>query len=444
MKILIAGSGDTGTHLAKMLADENQEVTLMGSDNDYLEGLDSLCNIMVALGNPESVGDLRKAGAASTDLFVAVTPHQAVNITSCQIAAALGAAQCVARVESGDVLDKSISHIFSRAGVQTLVYPEQLVAREIISFMERNWMSKYLDLHPGQLNMVAVKLRDEAPVSGKALRDLWQGNQPFHVALIRRGRHLIIPRGDDLMLRGDTVYFIVKPENIAKLAQATGEADVKIRNVMIAGGGKITSMICRDAGDRYRFTVIEPDRRKAREIAERFPDVTVVNASSRQLSVLHEEELGKMDIFVALTESDESNIVGCMVAKEAGVKKTVAQVEDISYIAEAENLWIDKVVNKKLITSAAILRRILDKDIKVGNLFSLEDADVAEIEVRDGARIARAPVKDLSLPAELTLGGMIRHGRGDIIGGSTRLMPGDHVMVIFRPGALLKVHHLFR
>lgn len=444
MKILIVGSGDTGTHLAKMLADENQEVTLMGSDKDYLEGLDSLWNIMTVPGNPESVDDLCRAGAAETDLFVAVTPHQSVNLLSCQLASLLGAGRCVARVEASDIISPRVAGMFERCGVGTLVYPEHLVADELIGFMGRNWMSRYFDIHPGELNMAAVKLHESAPVNGKALRELWDGAPRFHVALIRRGRKLIIPHGDDRLLYGDTIYFVVKPGEMMTVARATGEAEVAVKNVMIAGGGKITSLICSKGKGRYRFTVVEPDRGMARELAERHPEVTVVNASARQLSVLKEEEIAKMDIFLALTESDESNIVGCMVAKEMGVKKTVARIEDLSYIAEAENLWIDKVVNKKLITSGEILRQVLNCDMKVGSLFSLEDADVAVIEVHEGSRISKAPVMELNLPAELTLCGLVRDGRGEIITGSSHLQAGDRVMVIFRSGSLLKVRRLFR
>ncbi len=444
MKILIAGSGDTGTHLAKMLADENQEVILMGSDKDHLDGLDSLCNIMTVEGNPESVDDLIKAGAGKVDLFVAVTPHQSVNLTSSLLAADLGAGKCVARVESCDTLRDNISRLFFRNGIQTLVYPELLVADEILTFMERNWISKFLDIHPGQLNMVTVKLTESAPVNGKTLKQLWSGEHNFHVALIRRGKELIIPHGDDCLLHGDTVYFVVKPSDLMKIADATGKRGVEVKNIMITGGGKIASMICEKGVSKYKFTVIEADRTRARRFAERFPEVTVVNANPCQLSVLREEEVGKMDIFIALTDSDETNIVSCMVAKEAGAKKTVAQIEDLSYITEVENLSIDKVVNKKLITSGAILRQVLNSDIKVGSLFSLEDADVAEIEVLPGARIARTQIKNLNLPPELTLGGLIRQGQGEIIMGSTQLCQGDRVLVIFRPGALLKVRSLFR
>lgn len=444
MKILIAGSGDTGTHLAKMLSSENQDVVLMSTDREYLAGLDSSYNIMVSVGDAVSVEDLCNSGVEDTDLFVAVTPYETINITACQLAHHLGARQCVARIENECFLDDGIAEMFARSGVSTLIYPESLVAQELYEYLSKNWMSKWIDLHDGELNMTGIKLREGSPGVGKAIKDLQLEEKYFHIAVIRRNGDLIIPRGDDFLIKNDTLFIVLKPENLERLAEVAGQERLDAKHIMIAGGGKITDLLCGMASDEYDITVIEPDKERAQMLAEKYSGITVVNAGTRELSVLKEEQIDKMDIFMALTGSDEANIVGCMVAKESGVKRTVAQIEDISYIGEAENLWIDKVVNKKLITSASIIRSVLGSDIKVGNVFSLTDAEVAEIEVHEGSKITKAPVMDLRLPKELTLGGMIRHGRGMIIEGRTELKAGDKVIVILRTGSLLKAERLFR
>ena len=224
----------------------------------------------------------------------------------------------------------------------------------------------------------------------------------------------------------------------------TGHEDVRIHNVMISGGGKITGQLCRRMSGRYNVTVIDNDRKRCRRLAEACPEVTVVNASATDLRTMQEEQLGQMDMFIALGESASNNIVSCMVAKENGVKRTIAQIEDLQYIPEAQSLNIDQVVNKKLITGSHILRDILGARIHVGNTFTLRDAEVAEVVVPDDSKITCKPVRDLKLPDDLTLGGLIRDGQGILIDGDTIIKPGDRLIAFFLPGALLKVERFFR
>ena len=444
MKILIAGNGATGIYLAKQLSAEKQEVVLLGTDKNTLDQLDSSYNIMTMKGDMLNPADLKEAGVERAGLFVAVCPHQTINLTACQLARQLGAGCTVARIDNEWFLSDYLSKLFKHTGVDTLVYPEKLVAEEILGYVDQNWLTKYVPIHTGQLIVGGVKVAEESPMAGSKLRDLTPGERHFHIGLVRRGKRFVIPRGDDSLMAGDTIYFISRPEHAPEVAALTGPLNIKVKNIMIAGGGKITRMICRLNNGRCHITVLEPDPDRAYALADEFPDVTVVNASPHQLTVLHDEEIAKMDLFLGLTESDETNIVGCMVAKEAGTKKTIAAIEDFTYIAEAERLWIDKVVNKKLITSAAIMRYILGDTVKVGEFFSMEDADVVEIEVKEGAKITEACVKDLSLPAGMTFGGLIRHGRGMIISGDTQLKVADRVLVIFQTGMLLKVQKLFK
>lgn len=444
MKILIAGSGDTGTYLAKSLSYENQDVVMMSTDKEYLAGLDSSHNLMVNIGRADSVPDLVSAGADSADLFIAVTPSESVNLVACQIARFLGAKNCVARIENKYLLEKRVSEMFSSHGVDTLIYPEKLVASEIMAFIDRNWVTKWFELHAGELVLAGVRINAGSEICGKQLKDLQPISGFFHVAAIRRRRKLIIPHGDDFLLDGDLAYFTIRPENEAQLARITGHTVRKLKNVMVSGGGKITYLLAEMMRGRCNMTIIEPDRERCTLLAETYPDVTVVNAEVKDFSALREEEISGMDLFLALSDSTETNIVACMVAKEFGVKRTVVQIEDIPYMWEAENLGIDKIVNKKLTTTGAILKYILGLDIQVGHILSLEDAEVVEIEVNKGARITGAPVKDLKLPSGLTLGGLIREGKGMLISGSTEIIPGDRVMVFFTPGSLLKVRHLFK
>ncbi len=444
MKILIAGSGDTGTHLAKMLSYESQDVVLLSDDKERLENMDSRYNMMVCVGNPLNIADLCAAGASGVELFIAVTPDGTTNIVSCQMARRLGALRCVARVENADFISADMIDMFKESGVDSLIFPEMLACADISDMMTRCWAVNWFRLYQGRLILAGIRVTDATPIRDTSLRDLHLDGRKLHVAAIRRNGRLIIPRGDDALIKGDLAYVTVKPEDEEYLKQAIGADKRKINNIMISGGGKITELIAAGLADKFHITVVESNRERCRYLAEKYPDITAVNTDNRDFTTLRDEGIENTDLFIALNPNDEANIVLCMVAKKAGVRRTVAEIEDVRYIADAEQLWIDKVVNKKLLTSGHVLRDILGNDIRVSELMTLEDVEIAEIEAAEKSAITARPVKDLKLPEELTLGGLIRNGTGMLISGDTRIEAGDLVMVVFLPGNLQKVRRLFR
>ena len=444
MKILIAGSGDTGTHLAKMLSHEDQDVVLISDDRSRLESLDTSYNIMVSPGSVLSLADLRAAGADEAELFIAVTPDETVNLISCEMARRLGAARCVARVCNPDFMHHDIADTFRHAGVDSLILPEMLACREICNLIRRSWAVNWFELNRGRLVLAGMRITEHSPACGKALRDIHVDGQRVHVAAIRSGNELIIPRGDNVLRVGDLAYVTFSPDDEEYVRRIAAPQREKTSNIMIIGGGLITEFLCRELSGRYHVTVVEPNRKRCRQLAERHPSITAVNTDSHDFSTLRDEGLQSTDLFIALNAGDEQNIVDCMVARRNGVHTTVAEIEDLRYLADAEQLRIDKIVNKKLLTSAHVLRDILGKDVRVSELMALEDAEIAEIEAGENSKVTQSPVKDLHLPKELTLGGLIRNGEGHLISGDTQILPGDLVLVVFRPGNLLKVKRLFR
>lgn len=443
-RIVIAGSGDTGTHLAKMLSFENQDVTLMSSDRRYLESLDSSYNMMVSAGDPTSPADLKASGVEKADLFVAVTPHETVNMVAASLAHSLGAGKCVARVSKEEYLDPVFDGYFAGTGIDTRVYPEALVVADIIKFIKRNWVTGWFEFCSGQLVLAGVKINPGAPIAGKRLKELPELRLNVHVSAIRRNRHIIIPGGDDYMLAGDVAFFTFIPDNEDMVTRITGQQTRRVRNIMISGTGPVTRMLAARLGSDYRLTVIDANAERCRRFADRFPNVAVLNASPKDMETLQSEGMEGMDMFLGLDSDSDANMVSCMMAREMGVPRTVAEIEDIEYIGVAEELMIDKAVNKKLITSATILRQIMGKSLRVDSIISLPDAEVAEIEIIDKLGILNLPVRDLRLPKGLTLGGIARDGRGILVDGDTCILPGDKLMVMFMPGALENVLRIFR
>ncbi len=444
MKIVIAGAGEVGSHLAKLLSNEEQDITLVDSDAERLAVLDANYNLMTHVGNPTSFRTLREAGVTGCDLFIAVTPYESNNIVACSIAKNIGAKKTVARIDSYDFMNPANATHVHHMGVDRVIYPEHLAAQEIITALKHTWVRHWFELHDGLIILVGVMLREGAPLAGMKLRDFTYSHHHFHVSAIKRHHETIIPRGDHTMEAGDILYFTTTRDYVHDLLELTGKTEYKIKKVLIMGGSKIAIRLVNSAHEEFRFKIIESDAEICRKLPQRCPpDCEIIHGDARDLELLADVGAADMDAFVALTPSSETNIFTCLTAKELSVKKTVANVENIQFISQAENLNIGTVINKKLLASSAIFQMLLDADSSTSKCLALADAEVAELEARQGSKITRAPVKDLSLPREVTLAGMIRDGEGMLITGNTHIRPGDHVLVFCLAGSLHKVERLF-
>lgn len=443
MRIIIAGDGDTGVHLARQLSHEDQDVVLLGIDPTRLADMDARYNILTQEGEATSVRAMKAAGVGGADLFVAVTPCGNTNLVAAQLAKSLGAGKTVARIASSEFLPVAQRSFFSRVGVDTLVYPEYLAAKEISTALEYTWLRYRYSILDGQIVVAGVKIPPGAPVDGMALKEFGKSKHLFHVSAIRRGNETIIPGGNDVILARDTVWFTLAGGGEGELIRLCGRSDREIRKVMVAGAGKMTRALCRKLGGRFELTVVDPDRSRCRKLMEMCRDVNVVNADYRDLDVMREEKLCDMDAFVALTDASETNIVSCLVARDFGVGKTIAEIEDMQYFTEAESLDIDKVINKKLLTSSRIYQMMLDSFLPTPRCLALEYAEVLEVVAGPGSKIVKAQVKDLKLPKGTTIGGLIRDGEGMLVGGDTQVRPGDHLVIFCLAGSLSKIEKFF-
>lgn len=443
MKIVIAGAGEVGSHLAKLLSAEEQDIMLIDSNAERLATLDANYNLMTVEGNPTSFATLREARVGSCDLFIAVTPYESNNIVACSIAKNLGAQTTVARIDSYDFMNPANADHVRHMGVDRVIYPEQVAAEEIITALRRSWIRNWFELHNGQIILAGVKLRQGAPIVGMKLKDFAFTNRHFHVSAIKRNHETIIPRGDDLLNDGDILYFTTTRDHINDLLTLTGKTEHKIKRVLIMGGSKIAVRLVNLGREQFKFKIVESNLEICRKLPQKCPDCEIIHGDARDTDLLADIGASDMAAFVALTDSSETNIFTCLTAKDIGIRKTVADVENIQFISQAENLNIGTVVNKKLLASSTIFQLLLDADSSTSKCLALADAEVAELEVRPGSKITRAPVKDLKLAREMTLAGLIRNGEGMLINGNTLIEPGDHVLVFCLAGALHKVEKLF-
>ena len=445
MKIIIAGAGAVGTHLAKLLSREKQDIILMDESEERLSALGSNFDLMTVTASPTSISGLQEVNVGQADLFIAVTPDESRNMTACMLATKLGAKKTVARIDNYEYLLPKHKEFFQKIGVDSLIYPEMLAAKEIVSSIKRSWVRQWWEFCGGALILIGAKMREKAEILNIPLHQLGGPNLPYHIVAIKRNGETLIPRGDDSIQLHDIVYFTTTRKYIDYIRKIAGKEDYNdVRNVMIMGGSRIAVRTAQYVPDYMQVKIIDNDMKRCNQLTEMLDDRTmIINGDGRDMDLLLEEGLKNTEAFVALTGNSETNILACLAAKRMGVSKTVAEVENNDYINMAESLDIGTVINKKLIAASHIYQMMLDADVSNVKCLTVANADVAEFTVKVGSRITKHPVKDLGLPKGTTIGGLIRNGEGVVVMGNTLIQPGDHVVVFCLSMMIKKIEKYF-
>ena len=444
MKIIIAGAGAVGTHLAKMLADERHDIVLMDAEEERLSNLDSNFDLMTIAARPTSINSLKDAGIADADLFIAVTPEESTNITSCMLAHSLGAKKTVARIDNYEYLQPKNKEFFKNLGIDSLIYPEMLAAKEIADGLHLSWIRQWWEFSGGALVMLGVKVRNNALILNTSISQL-RKEQPYHIVAIKRMGETIIPGGTDELRADDIVYFMTSKRSLAYIRKITGkEAYSTIHNVMIMGGSRIAMRATQLVSDEMSVKIIDNDLNRCHWLTDMVGDnVMVINGDGRDFDLLNDEGISEVDAFVALTDNSETNILACLAAKRMGVVKTIAEVENIDYIGMAESLDIGAIINKKKIAASYIYQLLLDADVSNVKCLTFANADVAEFVVKENARVTRSLVKDINLPKGATIGGLVRDDKGILVTGNTQILPGDHVVVFCLASMIKRIEKYF-
>lgn len=443
MKIIIAGAGEVGTHLAKMLSKENQDITLLDSDQAKLDVIDSNYNLMTWNGSTSSFESLREVGVKDADLYIAVTPFETRNLASCAIAKRMGARKTVARIDNNEFLIPENRQIIREMGIDFVIYPEHLAANDIALSLSHNWARYWGELHNGELLLIGVKIHSKSVLLNVKLKDLPVTTHDFHIAAIKRNNETIIPNGNDEILPDDIVYFITTPPFIQTVRDLCGKTKKVIKKALIMGGSRIARRFAALYHDKFHIKILDRDMTACEEMATELPDCEIVYGDGRDIEVLRENNIYQYDAFLALTDSSETNILTCLTAKEFGVPKTIADVENLQFLGLAENLNIGNTINKKLLASSRIYKILLDADESNSRFFALSDAEVAEIYVKPGAKITKAAVKDLKLPFGMTLAALVRNGEVRLVNGNTQIEEGDYVVVFSLMGTIQKIEKWF-
>ena len=447
MKIIVAGAGEIGSHLAKMLSMEYHDITVISPNEESLERISGESDIITVEGISSSIDTLVKAGVRNADLFIAVNPdsEQDINIVSSVLAKKLGAKKVTARINNEEYQKNENRILFTDLGIDSLFYPEKIAATEIVNLLKQNTASEFMNYSHGKLQLIVYKLEECSPMVDRTVAELRERTQNlFRSVAISRDNKTIIPKSATRFKVGDVVYLVSKKEGMEQALSLSGKSKVSVRNLMILGGGRIGEMVAKAMEkqvENIRLIDINPD--KCAHLSEVLDKTLVINGDGRNSDLLLEEGLKDMEAFIAVTSSSETNILSCVVAKRMGISKVIAEVENFEYIKLAEEMGVDSVINKKLITAGKIFRFTLSNKVRSIKVLNGTDAVVLEFIVNTNSKITTGKLKDLHFPEEAIIGGFVRGNESFIADSESTIRPYDQVVVFANPEAVDKVDKFF-
>ncbi len=446
MNIVIAGDSEVAIHLARLLAAENHDITLISPSTDLLKMVESHTDLLTVVGDSTSMPVLRNANVKRAELMISAHLDGRLNLLTAFMAKRLGARKCIAKVNDPEFMTEDCRTHFKSLGVDYLVSPEQIAAREISNLLQNTAATEIFDFSDNQLSIMLVKLEEGAPVLGKSLNQIAHEYEKldFRAVAIHRKSKTHIPRGDDVFHEGDLAYVVTKPEGIEQLLKLGGKKPFEIRNVMIVGGGAVGSLAAMNLEKKFQVKLFEMSKQRSRELSDMLHNTLIINGDARDISLLEDESITAMDAFVAVTNNSETNILTCLLARKYGVKKTIALVENIDFIDISQTVGIDTIINKKLATASYILRFTMTADVISTKCLTGTEAEVFEFLAKPGSPITRKPLFKSKFPDKAIIGGIIRNQKGYIATGDMQIHANDKVVVFALPQAFQATDKMFK
>ena len=445
MKIIIAGSGEVGSHLAKLLSYESQEITLIDSNDEKLTFPNSQLDIRVVQGDCTSISVLNKANVSEADLFVGVTAGESTNLTACYLAKQLGAKKTIARISNPELLENE-NIDFSNLGISELVSPELLTSKEINMVINRAEFTDPFEFDDGALITLGLSATHTSTFVGKTVveaAEIFPETHFFPIS-IKRDDKTIIPRGDTVFHSGDHIVFMTEPGGEEELLKLSGQNNGEIKNVMILGGGRVGKKVAEDlSSDSISVKLVEINKERAEELAEELAECLVIYGDGTNSELLDEEHLDQMDAFIAVTGDSETNIMSSLIAKAKGINKTIALVDNLDYYKLTQISGIDTLINKKLLAADAISKHVHKAEVVAISQLDNMDAELLEFVVKENSKVCNKTIKDLDFPRCAIIAGVIRDGKGYIVLGDFKILSDDRIVVCCLNDSIQKVEKLF-
>lgn len=443
MYIVIVGMGEVGRHLVRIMEHEGHDLVAIDSNPDAIGYIEDHHDVATLLGYGANHDVLTRAQVDKADLVVAVTDRDEVNLIAALAAKQLGAKRVIARAHGNAWTAHAEGIRYGLLGVDVVINPRVLVAQELARIARSHGAVDVIDLAQDRIDLVQLQLTEESRHLGKPLMKLSLPSDTLVAALVRDAR-LVIPGGADVLMAGDRIYLIGRPDAILK-AEEYFTASREARRVCIIGGGVVGSALARNlVTDGTECLIIEQVREVAEALSVAVPQATVVHGDGTNQQLLEEEEIGTYDLVCAVTSEDEVNLMAALLAQRGGAERTAALVHRGDYMSIYQQLGVDIVLTPRAVASDQILRYCRGGGVQ--NLTSLEDgqAEVAELRVPRGARVVGVPLRRMGLPRGALLGGIVHEDRVIIPRGDDVVQAGDTVILLLTASARPIVERMFR
>ena len=446
MRIVIAGAGEVGFHLAKMMSNEAQNIYIVDDSKDRLNYVQSHIDVYGVHGNAKDIHVLKEVKVDSCDLLIAATSSEETNLLVCINGKKLGAKRTIARISNYEEINSEMRQLYTELGVDDIISPVELASKEIKRLIGQSAFTNDYEFEAGKLIVFGISISANSPLKDKSVIDTTylNPNRSFKPIALLRNEETIMVQGDTVLLENDIVYFISTPDSTDDITKICGQECFEIKNIMILGGSRIGVLTAELLEKKYNVILIEKDKQKAKQIAQRLKKTLVINSDGTDVQALEEESIEDMDAFIAVTGNSETNIISSLVAKSHGVRKTIAGVENIDYINLSHNIGIDTLINKKIIAANNIFKFIRKGEVKaIANLHGV-DGEIIEFIVKGGTKITTKPLRQLKIPATTNIAGIIRDKEGFIPFGGFQLREGDKVIVFSHTNAIHEIEKFFQ
>ena len=446
MKIIIAGAGDVGSHLAKLLSSEFHDIYLIDKNEERLNSISSQFDVFTIPGDAKSVEIMEQKLISSCDLLIAVTSSEETNMLICILGKKLGAKHTIARINDDNIIKENREHFYNDLGINTLISPTHLASLEIKRLIHQSAFTDDIEFEEGKLTVFGISLSNNSILINKTVRESadLNPNLTFKPLALHRDNLTLLVSGETILKENDIVYFISLKESIDNIIKICGKHKFKVKDVMIIGGSRIGLNTAELLEKDFRVTLVEKDKKRCEEMASTLKSTLVVNINGHDVKMLEEEGLTETDALVSVTADSEMNIMTSLVGKSHGIKKTIARIENFDYINLSQSIGVDTLINKKIIAADNIFKFVRKGNVSsVANLHGT-DAEIIEFIVKSGTKITKKPLNQLNFPSLSKIAGVIRDGNPIIPFGDFQLQENDQTIVFSLTESIKKIEEFFQ
>ena len=446
MRIVIIGVGEVGFHVAKALSEENHDIVVIDIDPAKCRRATESLDVIVVEGNGASPRNLSAANVQDADYVLCLTRVDEVNLIASQQAHELGAKKIIARLRNQQYTTRDSIIKPEKFGIDLVIHPEKEACKEIVQLVRHSYATQVMDFEGGRVQMIGIRLEENSPIIGKSVSDICEEDQNFKFGIITvlRDGESHVPWSDYIFKFNDTAYFIVKTKWLESLMHLLGKEATPTNSIIILGGSKIGRSLAEELEKEMTVRLIERKRDKAEWLASHLKETMIIHGDGTDVELLKSENIQDADSFIAVTESEQTNLLSGMLAHHLGVKQSVIHVSTTEYMPIVQEIGVGSVLSKNMSTVNSILRFIASDETETSVMtFDEIDVEVIEFHPEPGSKVTKLPLEEINFPEDSIVGMTNHHGTLSIARGSTQLSDEDNVLVFAKSQAVPKLKRLF-